>query len=243
MARSVRISANHPHRRSRRRSSPIHSRNHGERGRIYRRARLGRRCHGYYCACGGFRAARQSSPRAWLAVWLVEAFVAVAIAAPAAATKAHRANSALFSGPGRKFLLQFCSADYRRGIVDICSLSRRSCSGASGRLAASIRNRYRHRRSIFRARRSGHGLLPHGSGRHRALCSASLGRRFYGRGVRRFADWFRNVDCAASRGIEGNRMAKSSTARQERLQRTRERTPRWLPCVDPRRPFLRTWTG
>src|SRR6266403_676028 len=32
---------------------------------------------------------------------------AVAIAAPAAATKAHRANSALFSGPGRKFLLSF----------------------------------------------------------------------------------------------------------------------------------------
>lgn len=52
-------------------------------------------------------AARQVTPRAWLTVWLVEAFVAVAIAAPAAATKAHRANSALFSGPGRKFLLSF----------------------------------------------------------------------------------------------------------------------------------------
>jgi hypothetical protein len=52
-------------------------------------------------------AARQSSPRAWLTVWLVEAFVAVAIAAPTAVTKAHRANSALFSGPGRKFLFSF----------------------------------------------------------------------------------------------------------------------------------------
>lgn len=52
-------------------------------------------------------AARQSSPRAWLTIWLVEAFVAVAIAAPAAATKAHRANSTLFSGPGRKFLFSF----------------------------------------------------------------------------------------------------------------------------------------
>jgi hypothetical protein len=31
----------------------------------------------------------------------------VAIAAPAAATKARRANSTLFSGPGRKFLLSF----------------------------------------------------------------------------------------------------------------------------------------
>jgi hypothetical protein len=50
---------------------------------------------------------QQTTPRAWLAVWLIEAFVAVAIAAPAAATKAHRANSALFSGPGRKFVLSF----------------------------------------------------------------------------------------------------------------------------------------
>ena len=54
-----------------------------------------------------FAASRQTTTRAWLAVWLIEAFVAVAIAAPAAATKAHRANSALFSGPGRKFLLSF----------------------------------------------------------------------------------------------------------------------------------------
>src|SRR5260370_19499905 len=54
-----------------------------------------------------FTASRQTTPRAWLAVWLIEAFVAVAIAAPAAATKAHRANSALFSGPGRKFVLTF----------------------------------------------------------------------------------------------------------------------------------------
>ena len=52
-------------------------------------------------------ASRQTSPRAWLYVWLVEAFVAISIAAPAAATKAHRANSRLFSGPGRKFLLSF----------------------------------------------------------------------------------------------------------------------------------------
>jgi len=49
----------------------------------------------------------QATSEGWLAVWLIEAFVAVAIAAPAAATKAHRANSALFSGPGRKFVLSF----------------------------------------------------------------------------------------------------------------------------------------
>src|SRR5258708_1236723 len=50
---------------------------------------------------------RQITPRAWLAVWLAEVFVALAIAAPAAATKARRANSSLFSGPGRKFALSF----------------------------------------------------------------------------------------------------------------------------------------
>src|ERR1700675_4323554 len=62
---------------------------------------------GITALAAAFVAARQTSLRAWLAVWLVEAFVAVAIAAPAAATKAHRANSALFSGPGRKFLFSF----------------------------------------------------------------------------------------------------------------------------------------
>jgi hypothetical protein len=54
-----------------------------------------------------FSAAHQSTPRGWLAVWLGEAFVAIAIAAATAATKAHRANASLFSGPGRKFLLSF----------------------------------------------------------------------------------------------------------------------------------------
>lgn len=54
-----------------------------------------------------FFAVRQTSPERWLSIWLIEAFVAVAIAAPAAATKAHRANAKLLSGPGRKFLLSF----------------------------------------------------------------------------------------------------------------------------------------
>jgi len=52
-------------------------------------------------------ASRQHTPERWLSIWLIEAFVAVAIAAPAAATKAHRANAKLLSGPGRKFLLSF----------------------------------------------------------------------------------------------------------------------------------------
>ncbi len=52
-------------------------------------------------------ASRQNSARAWLTVWLIEAFVAIAIGASTAVTKAHRADSKLLSGPGRKFLLSF----------------------------------------------------------------------------------------------------------------------------------------
>jgi hypothetical protein len=62
---------------------------------------------GVTALAAAFIASRQVTPRAWLTVWLIEAFIAVAIAAPTAATKAHRANSALFSGPGRKFVLSF----------------------------------------------------------------------------------------------------------------------------------------
>jgi hypothetical protein len=64
-----------------------------------------------------FFASRQTTPPGWLAVWLIEAFVAVAIAAPAAATKAHRANSRLFSGPGRKFVLSFAPPIVTGGLL------------------------------------------------------------------------------------------------------------------------------
>jgi len=74
---------------------------------------------GLTAVVAAFAASRQTTPRAWLAVWLIEAFVAVAIAAPAAATKAHRANSALFSGPGRKFLLSFAPPIVVGGLLTI----------------------------------------------------------------------------------------------------------------------------
>jgi hypothetical protein len=52
-------------------------------------------------------AARQTTPQAWLATWLIEAVAAIAIAAGAMARKASRAKMAVFSGPGRKFALSF----------------------------------------------------------------------------------------------------------------------------------------
>jgi hypothetical protein len=62
---------------------------------------------GFTAIGAAIAASHQHSAKAWLTVWLAEAFVAIAIAAATAATKAHRANAALFSGPGRKFLLSF----------------------------------------------------------------------------------------------------------------------------------------
>jgi len=64
-------------------------------------------------------ASRQATPQSWVIVWLAEAFVAVAIAAPAAATKARRADSSLFTGPGRKFVLSFAPPILVGGLLTV----------------------------------------------------------------------------------------------------------------------------
>jgi hypothetical protein len=56
---------------------------------------------------GALVAARQPSPDLWLGTWLVTAAVATLVAGATLAQKARRANVALLSGPGRKFLLSF----------------------------------------------------------------------------------------------------------------------------------------
>src|SRR2546426_1888231 len=81
---------------------------------------------GITALAAAFFASRQTTPRAWLTVWLIEAFVAVAIAAPTAATKAHRANSALFSGPGRKFVLSFAPPIVVGGLLTFALFQARS---------------------------------------------------------------------------------------------------------------------
>jgi hypothetical protein len=50
-------------------------------------------------------AARQSTPAAWLATWVVEGVLAFAIAGAAMIRKARRAETPLLSRPGRKFAL------------------------------------------------------------------------------------------------------------------------------------------
>jgi hypothetical protein len=52
-------------------------------------------------------ASRQSSQLAWLLTWVVEAAVAIAIAVWTTYSKAREAGSALFSGPGRRFVYSF----------------------------------------------------------------------------------------------------------------------------------------
>ena len=72
---------------------------------------------GVTALAAAYLASLQATPARWLTVWLMEAGIAVAIAAPAAATKAHRANARLFSGPGRKFLLSFAPAILAGGLL------------------------------------------------------------------------------------------------------------------------------
>jgi hypothetical protein len=52
-----------------------------------------------------FAAARAASPGAWIAIWLAEAALAVAIGAGATALKARRAGVSVFAGAGWRFLL------------------------------------------------------------------------------------------------------------------------------------------
>jgi hypothetical protein len=52
-------------------------------------------------------ASQQPRDAAWLAVWLGDAVLAMAIGAVALVRKAHVANDSLLSGPGRRFALGF----------------------------------------------------------------------------------------------------------------------------------------
>lgn len=77
-------------------------------------------------------AARQATARGSAFIWLAEAFVAVAIAAPAAATKARRANASLFRGPGRKFFLSFAPPIVVGGFLTLALFQLGSVSALPG---------------------------------------------------------------------------------------------------------------
>jgi len=52
-------------------------------------------------------ASQQASSNAWLLTWIAEAAVAISIAVWTTYSKARRAESSLFSGPGRRFVYSF----------------------------------------------------------------------------------------------------------------------------------------
>jgi len=62
---------------------------------------------GLSALAAAYLASRQGSPGRWLSIWLVEAMLATAILAPAAAAKSRRAGGRFLSGPGRRFALSF----------------------------------------------------------------------------------------------------------------------------------------
>jgi hypothetical protein len=71
-----------------------------------------------------------STPRGWLAVWLVEAALAFAIGLTAVARKARRTATPLFAGPARRFFLTF-SPPVAAGAILTAALVR---SGQFGQL-------------------------------------------------------------------------------------------------------------
>jgi hypothetical protein len=64
-------------------------------------------------------AARQSGAGGWLAVWLVEAVVAMLAGIAAAAVKSSRARMPLWSAPGRRFIAGFVPAMAAGGVLTL----------------------------------------------------------------------------------------------------------------------------
>ncbi len=82
---------------------------------------------GVTALCATFVATRQTSAEAWLATWLVEAFLALLVGAWAIGQKLRTANAPILSGPVQKFALSLAPpmvagalltvALYRAGLV------------------------------------------------------------------------------------------------------------------------------
>ncbi|MGA7623059.1 MAG: hypothetical protein WB630_03530 [Candidatus Acidiferrales bacterium] len=67
-------------------------------------------------------ASLQDSSLAWLLTWVAEAFIAIGIASWTTYSKAHDAGSALFSGPGRRFVYSFAPPIFVGALLTIVHL-------------------------------------------------------------------------------------------------------------------------
>jgi hypothetical protein len=77
-------------------------------------------------------AARQASPLAWLITWICEALVAIAISSWTTYSKAHAAGSALFSGPGRRFVYGFAPPLFVGALLTVLQLRSGSVGAIPG---------------------------------------------------------------------------------------------------------------
>jgi hypothetical protein len=84
---------------------------------------------GVTALCAAFVASQQPTVRLWLAVWVVEALVALAIGGFAMERKARAAATPVLTGPGRKFALSY-SPPLLVGVLLTVVLFRAGAAGA-----------------------------------------------------------------------------------------------------------------
>jgi hypothetical protein len=69
-------------------------------------------------------AARSSTPRSWIAIWLGEAGIAAGISVASMAIKSHAANEPLITGPLRKLVLSFSPAMIAGAVLTVAFAQR-----------------------------------------------------------------------------------------------------------------------
>ena len=104
-------------------------------------------------------AAHRTSSRAWLATWLAEGALAVAIGILAMCRKASAAGLPIWSPPTRKFVFSFMPPLVVGAALYGGAVAGGLGYGHSGRLADAARHGRDHRRSIFGAGGSRHGCV------------------------------------------------------------------------------------
>src|ERR1700674_381604 len=212
-----------PHRRSRCRASPLYPRDDGKRGGIHRSAGPGRRGHGNHRA--GCRVHRLAAGHAsCLADGLVDR--SLCRSGHCGSYRRHQSASRQLRAilrPRPEIRSKLCSAHCCGRPFDFRPFPGGLSNRFAGRVALALRNRDCNRGRVFRSSWASDGLVPDDGWRGGAHRARELGRCMDGRRLRRRANRIRLVDRTPLRRLAGIRMSKSSTARRENAQRSRER--------------------